>query len=84
MLKTAAQFFTTNFLEIKKELNDLHIPMLIILGEHDEIINRSSAEEVCRLLVTCKFATIEDVGHIPQEEAPDKLLALLRHYLNGN
>lgn len=84
LLKTAAQFFTTNFLEVKKELNDFHIPVLNIFGEHDEIINRSSAEEVCRLLVTCKFVTIEDVGHIPQEEAPGKLLALLRHYLDGN
>ncbi|MFQ5917038.1 MAG: alpha/beta fold hydrolase [Candidatus Binatia bacterium] len=84
LLKTAAQFITTNFPEVKKGLNDLHIPVLNILGEHDEIINRSSAEEVCRLLLSCKFVTIENVGHIPQEEAPDNLLALLRDFLDGN
>ena len=81
LMKTAEQIVPSDFLHLKKDLAKLEVPVINIWGEHDEIVPRPSAEGVCSLLPRCAFVTVEEAGHIPPEETPEKIVALLRDFL---
>ncbi len=83
LLETAKGFVPPNLLQLKQELKDLNIPVVNIYGEHDDIIPRKSAEDVCNLLPRCRLVIVEDVGHIPQEERPDKIIPLFKDLLGA-
>ena len=80
--KTAEQIVPSDFLRLKGELGKLEIPVINLWGEHDEVIPRAAAESVCTLLPRCLFVTLEGVGHMPQEETPEKVGALLKDFLH--
>jgi pimeloyl-ACP methyl ester carboxylesterase len=81
LIKSAEQLVPVDISEPKRELSRLEIPVINIWGEHDVIIPRPAAESVCRLVPRCELVTIEGVGHIPQEESPKSVIALLRDFL---
>ncbi len=83
LLETAKGFVPPNLLQLKQQLRDLNVPVVNIYGEHDEVVSRESAEEVCRLLPRCRLVTVKDAGHIPQEERPDKVIPLFRDVLGS-
>lgn len=80
-IKTAEQLVPVDISESKRELSRLKIPVINIWGEHDVIIPRAAAESVCQLVPKCELVTIEGVGHMPQEESPEKVISLLRDFL---
>jgi pimeloyl-ACP methyl ester carboxylesterase len=84
LLKTAEQIVPVDYPRLKEALAKLEIPVINIWGEHDKAISRLSAEGLCRLLPRCAFVTLEDVGHVPQEERPEKVIALLREFLQAD
>jgi pimeloyl-ACP methyl ester carboxylesterase len=61
----------------REQTAQLNIPTLLIWGEHDAIAPRSRAEALLNLLPNARLEVIPGVGHLPQQEAPDALLALL-------
>lgn len=81
LLKTAEQMIPQNFPQLKQDVRRLQIPVLNILGEHDEIIPRESGEGVCRILPRCGHIMVGGVGHIPHEEKPEEVIHLLRDFL---
>ncbi len=83
LLETAKGFVPPNLSQLKQQLKTLNIPVVNVYGADDEIISRESAEEVCTVLPRCRFVTVEDVGHIPQEERPDKIIPLFRDMLSA-
>lgn len=83
LLKTAEQMIPPNSSQLKQDVQRLRIPVLNILGEHDEIIPRESGKEVCRLLPRCAQIIVQGVGHIPHEEKPEEIIHLLREFLRG-
>ncbi len=83
LLETAKGFVPSNLFQLKQELRDLNIPVIHVYGEQDKIISRKSAEEVCTLLPRCRFIAVAEVGHIPQEERPDKIIPLFRDLVSG-
>jgi pimeloyl-ACP methyl ester carboxylesterase len=83
LLKTVEQMIPQNSSRLKEDVRTLRIPVLNILGEHDEIIPRESGEGVCRLLPRCTRVVVEGVGHIPHEEKPTEIIQLLRDFLHG-
>lgn len=83
LLKTAEQMIPQDASWFEQELRGLDIPVLNIAGEHDEIISRVSAEQVCKVLPRCRLAVVEGVGHVPHEEAPQKVVSLLKDFITG-
>jgi pyruvate dehydrogenase E2 component (dihydrolipoamide acetyltransferase) len=80
-IKTA-QGFRESFSEAQRQdLRQLQIPALHILGEHDRIIARSAALQLCALLPRCPLATVKATGHLPQEEAPHEVLGLIKDFM---
>jgi len=84
LIKTAEQLVPVDISEAKRELSRLAIPVINIWGEHDVIIPRAAAESVCQWVPRCELVTIEGVGHMPQEESPEKIVGLLRDFLRRN
>ena len=84
LIKTAEQLVPVDISAPKRELSRLAIPVIIIWGEHDAIIPRTAAESVCQWVPRCELVTIEGVGHMPQEESPKKVIALLSDFLRRN
>lgn len=81
LLKTAEQMVPQDSSQLKEGLRKLKVPVLSILGEHDEVIPKESGEAVCKVLPQCTTAMVDGVGHIPHEEKSDKVVRLLREFL---
>lgn len=60
-------------------LPDIRQPVLILWGEHDRIIHKSSIDVMRPLLPQAEVVILKDTGHVPMLERPE---ASSRHYLD--
>ncbi|MCH8179374.1 MAG: alpha/beta hydrolase [Proteobacteria bacterium] len=59
-------------------------PTLVLWGERDEMISPDQGNLFCRDIPHCKLVTFPELGHLPQEEAPETTLQVLRGFLAAN
>lgn len=57
------------------------VPVLILWGARDSIIPVRHGEEAHRLMPGSQLEVFEDVGHMPQLEAPGRFIAVLERFL---
>ena len=57
------------------------IPVLIVWGAHDSIIPVRHAEDAHRAIPASRLEIFDDVGHLPQVEAPARFVAVLDRFL---
>lgn len=57
------------------------LPVLIVWGGRDPIIPASHAEEARARMPASQVAILDDVGHLPQLEAPARFVDLLERFL---
>jgi pimeloyl-ACP methyl ester carboxylesterase len=57
------------------------LPLLILWGERDPIIPVAHAEAAHRALPGSRLEVFEEVGHLPQIEAPGRFIAALERFL---
>jgi pimeloyl-ACP methyl ester carboxylesterase len=57
------------------------LPLLIIWGARDSIIPVRHGEEAHQAIPGSRLEVFEDVGHLPQLEAPARFLAVLERFL---
>jgi len=81
LITTARQMIPPDSSGLREALKKLEVPTLNIIGKHDQIISRESAETVCQILPRCRAVIVEEVGHVPHEEKPEKVLSLLNDFL---
>jgi pimeloyl-ACP methyl ester carboxylesterase len=81
LMTTARQMIPTDISALREALKKLEVPTLNIIGKHDQIISQESAETVCQILPRCRAVVVDEVGHVPHEEKPDKVLSLLNDFL---
>jgi pimeloyl-ACP methyl ester carboxylesterase len=81
LITTARQMIPADISGLREALKNLQIPTLNIIGEHDQIIPRESAERVCQILPRCRAVTIEQAGHVPQEEKPEEVIPLIKDFV---
>ena len=62
-------------------LAGLHVPTLVIVGEQDEPF-RAHAERMAAAIPGARLAVIEDAGHSPQFEAPERWWEVLSEFLD--
>jgi len=65
-----------------KNLTNLQQPTLIIWGDKDELIPVDIAYRFNNNLVNSELAVLENVGHVPMEEAPQRSLNALKLFLD--
>ena len=58
------------------------VPVLLVWGDRDPIIPVSHARAAHELIVGSRLEIFEDVGHMPQIEAPAKFVAVLERFVS--
>lgn len=58
-------------------------PTLLLHGEHDRLVNVAAAHDVAARHDDVELHVLEGVGHAPQLEDPDGLVAVLAQWLSG-
>jgi pimeloyl-ACP methyl ester carboxylesterase len=81
LMRTVRNFIAADFEFVRRSLGQIQIPVLNILGEHDRIVPRSTAEALRKLLPQCSLEIIDGVGHVPQEECPEAVVQLIRKFV---
>jgi pimeloyl-ACP methyl ester carboxylesterase len=81
LMWTVRNFFAADIDSVRRSLSQIQIPVLNIIGEHDRIVPRSTAEALSKLLPQCRLEIIDGVGHIPQEESPEAVIQLIRKFV---
>jgi pimeloyl-ACP methyl ester carboxylesterase len=62
-------------------LQDIAVPVLLIWGEKDAMIPFSNAQDYLHTLKSAELVSFPDLGHVPQEEDPDRALKPVLAYL---
>ena len=63
------------------ELESLTLPALVVWGAEDRLIRAEAGRQAARRLPAGEFVTIPRCGHMPMEERPAELLALMVPFL---
>jgi pimeloyl-ACP methyl ester carboxylesterase len=58
------------------------VPVLIVWGARDSIIPAHHGEDAHRAIAGSRLEVFEDVGHMPQLEAPGRFIAVLERFLS--
>ncbi len=64
-------------------LRSIRAPTLLVWGERDAMIPFGNAAGYQRLIPDCRLAALPKLGHVPQEEAPERSLAPVLAFLAG-
>jgi pimeloyl-ACP methyl ester carboxylesterase len=59
------------------DLDRISCPVLLVWGRHDAMVFQTGAERVLETLPDSALEVVEDCGHCPQIEAPERLVDLL-------
>lgn len=62
-------------------LQRIQAPTLLLWGDKDAMVPFSNAADYQRALPNARLAALDGVGHLPQEEAPERSVAALRTFL---
>lgn len=80
-LLTLQQFDNQYLIKMEKQYGNLKLPLLVIWGECDKLIPINHYENFIRDFPAAKHLLIQNCGHIPQEEAPTKVVSSLLSFL---
>ncbi len=69
--------------EVEPLFGKIRCPVMILWGEDDPWIPLDRGKALHRLMPQADFQTLPGVGHLPQLEAPDKLLQRLKAFLQS-
>ncbi len=80
-LLTLQKFDNQRLIEMGRHYASLTYPILIIWGDHDTLLPISHYEKFLKDFPHAERLLIANCGHIPQEEAPEQVLAALLPFL---
>ena len=69
--------------EVEALLRQLPQPACLIWGEQDRILPPAQSEILRHCLPRCEFHLLPEVGHAPQEEAPERVNQIILDFLGG-
>jgi pimeloyl-ACP methyl ester carboxylesterase len=64
-----------------KRLHRIEVPTLIVWGKDDKLISSAYAEEFGRRIAGSRVEVLDECGHVPQLEQPERTLALVNDFL---
>ena len=64
-----------------ERLAELHVPVLVIIGDHDIPYIQAAAAYMLTHIPTAHRATIPDAGHLPNLDHPDRFMAAIVPFL---
>jgi pimeloyl-ACP methyl ester carboxylesterase len=68
---------------ITSRLSEIRVPTLLIWGEQDRIVPLEMGRRLASAIPKAELITLNDVGHLPPEEAPDRSLEPVLGFLDA-
>jgi len=70
-------------LDLRPELSKVKMPVLVLVGEHDEATPPPMSHELAALLPNARLKIISGCAHVPQLQAPEAFLDAIGDFLNA-
>jgi pimeloyl-[acyl-carrier protein] methyl ester esterase len=71
------------FTDQRKELSELNIPALFILGENDSLINSKIENQIKRLNSSVQHTVVKDCGHAPFISKPEEMIEIINKFIDA-
>jgi 3-oxoadipate enol-lactonase len=71
-------------LDLRPELSDVKIPVLVMVGEHDEATPPPMSHELAALLPNAQLKVLAGCAHVPQLQAPEMFLDAIGDFLTAS
>jgi 3-oxoadipate enol-lactonase len=68
-------------LDLRRELHKVEVPVLVVVGEHDEATPPQMSHELAALLPNARLRIISGCAHVPQLQAPSLFLDTIADFL---
>jgi pimeloyl-ACP methyl ester carboxylesterase len=81
--KVANQILPADFADVTRIIRSVDVPTLIIWGERDRAVPLGFARRLREDIRGSALTVLPNVGHMPQEECPEQVLAVLEPFLGG-
>lgn len=81
LLETAKQIIPPDIDDLIRKYGLIDVPTLIIWGKQDEVIPLEIGEQLHDDIRPSRLETIDQSGHVPQEETPKEVIALVLDFL---
>jgi proline iminopeptidase len=65
-----------------KQLNQVHLPTMVICGQHDEA-TPETGQKYAEMMPNAQFLKVPDAAHAILRERPEYLVGKVRQFLNG-
>jgi pimeloyl-ACP methyl ester carboxylesterase len=78
---TADQIVPADIDALITQYSSINVPTLLIWGRHDKIVPLAAGERLHRAIPGSSLLVIDDAGHIPHEETPERVRPVLREFL---
>jgi pimeloyl-ACP methyl ester carboxylesterase len=69
--------------EMAGRIPEVKVPTLILWGGRDRLIPPEMAERFHRDITGSHLRIFDDLGHVPQEEAPARTVAAVKQFVGG-
>jgi pimeloyl-ACP methyl ester carboxylesterase len=83
-IKTVAQLVPDDIEEMTIQYKNITIPTLIIWGEDDISIRVYNAYQLHYVLPNSRLKVFSNIGHMPHEEAPKKVIREIRRFMRSS
>jgi len=84
LVYTARLIMPDNLDDYTSQYNDITVPALMIWGDMDVVVPIATGKRLSQDLPSARLEVFNNCGHVPQEEEPEKTLALISRFLRGD
>ena len=81
LLQTVRQCIPPDADELVTKFKSISVPTLILWGRHDKVIPLKVGELLNQALPNSVLEVVEECGHMPQEEQPEKTITRISEFL---
>ncbi len=71
-------------LKLRRRLARVHVPALLVWGEDDTIVSPGYGRAYAASFPNARFALIPQAGHLPQMDQPERLLSIVREFVDSS
>jgi len=79
--ETAKQIVPPDIDTISAQYGSIDVPTLLVWGRQDAIVPLATGERLHNAIASSRLVVIDRCGHVPHEEAPDRVRPILSEFL---
>lgn len=83
LIETGKQIIPPNIDQLTARYKDINVPTLIIWGKQDKIISPAAGDLLVQAIAGSTLQSLDQCGHVPQEEKPEATIPLVLSFLQS-